>query len=206
MHNFGVMAQVLLTGENRFLSPRDFKELGVAKRSRSTTSARSALQQPWSIIGRTNFLKAATNLNLCRCSLPHLVRVRSVRDHHTRRQSHTASMDELACSEFMFWRSCLRLPHSRLGYPRSGLSRSDLVRWARRRHPATSALTSAVRGKADSLCSRVLFPGVTRMYGPAARCKRFRQPGRYGLASMYSVSDWSMCSGPSWISARMRSS
>src|SRR5262249_24078492 len=32
---------------------------------------------------------------------------------------------------------------------------------ARRRHPATSALTSAVRGKADSLCSRVLFPGVT---------------------------------------------
>jgi len=29
-------------------------------------------------------------------------------------------------SEFMFWRSCLRLPHSRLGYPRSGLSRSDL--------------------------------------------------------------------------------
>ena len=129
MHNFGVMAQVLLTGENRFLSPRDFKELGVAKRSRSTTSARSALQQPWSIIGRTNFLKAATNLNLCRCSLPHLVRVRSVRDHHTRRQSHTASMDELACSEFMFWRSCLRLPHSRLGYPRSGLSRSDLVPW-----------------------------------------------------------------------------
>src|SRR6516162_570495 len=128
MHNFGVMAQVLLTGENRFLSPRDFKELGVAKRSRSTTSARSALQQPWSIIGRTNFLKAATNLNLCRCSLPHLVRVRSVRDHHTRRQSHTASMDEVACSEFMFWRSCLRLPHSRLGYPRSGLSRSDLVR------------------------------------------------------------------------------
>jgi hypothetical protein len=27
----------------------------LAKRSRSTTSARSALQQPWSIIGRTNF-------------------------------------------------------------------------------------------------------------------------------------------------------
>ena len=134
------MAQVLLTGENRFLSPRDFKELGVAKRSRSTTSARSALQQPWSIIGRTNFLKAATNLNLCRCSLPHLVRVRSVRDHHTRRQSHTASMDELACSEFMFWRSCLRLPHSRLGYPRSGLSRSDLVLWAQSGGPGMSAL------------------------------------------------------------------
>src|SRR5260370_8756781 len=26
-----------------------------------------------------------------------------------------------------------------------------------------------------------------------------------GLASMYPASDWSMCSGPSWISARMRS-
>ena len=64
MHNFGVMAQGLLTGESRFLSPCDFKELGVAKRSRSTTSARSALRQPWSIIARTNFLKAATNLNV----------------------------------------------------------------------------------------------------------------------------------------------
>jgi hypothetical protein len=64
MHNFGVLAQGLLTGESRFLSPCDFKELGVAKRSRSTTSARSALRQPWSIIARTNFLKAATNLNV----------------------------------------------------------------------------------------------------------------------------------------------
>src|SRR5712692_5670456 len=64
MHNFGVMAQVLLNGESRFLSPCDFKELGVAKRPLSTTSARSALRQPWSIIARTNFLKAATNLNV----------------------------------------------------------------------------------------------------------------------------------------------
>jgi hypothetical protein len=63
MHNFGVMAQGLLTEESRFLSPCDFKELGVAKQSRSTTSARSALRQPWSIIARTNFLRAATNLN-----------------------------------------------------------------------------------------------------------------------------------------------
>src|ERR1700716_1616939 len=38
----------------------------------------------------------------------------------------------------------------------------------------------------------------TRMYGPAVRCKRFRQPGRCGLASMYPASDWSvLCSGPS---------
>src|SRR3977135_134522 len=63
MHNFGVMAQGLLTGESRFLCLCDFKELGVAKQSRSTTSARSALRQPWSIIARTN-LKAATNLNV----------------------------------------------------------------------------------------------------------------------------------------------
>ena len=63
MHNFGVLAQVLLTGESRFLRLCDFKELGVAKQSRSTTSARSALRHPWSIIARTNFLKAATNLN-----------------------------------------------------------------------------------------------------------------------------------------------
>jgi hypothetical protein len=26
-----------------------------------------------------------------------------------------------------------------------------------------------------------------------------------GLASMYPASDWSVCSGPPWISARMRS-
>src|SRR6266481_7828116 len=47
---------------------------------------------------------------------------------------------------------------------------------------------------------------LTPMYGPAVRCKRFRQPGRCGLASMYPASDWSvLCSGPSWISARVRS-
>src|SRR5712672_1057783 len=64
MHYFGVMAQGLLTGESRFLCLCDFKELGVAKQSRSTTYARSALRQPWSIIAPTNFLKAATNLNV----------------------------------------------------------------------------------------------------------------------------------------------
>ncbi len=34
------------------------------------------------------------------------------------------------------------------------------------------------------------------MYGPAVRCKRFRQPGRCGLASMYPASDWSACGAP----------
>jgi hypothetical protein len=46
MYNFGVMAQGLLNGESRFLSPCDFKELGVAKRPLSTTSARSAVREP----------------------------------------------------------------------------------------------------------------------------------------------------------------
>jgi class 3 adenylate cyclase len=47
---------------------------------------------------------------------------------------------------------------------------------------------------------------VTLMYGPAVRCKRFRRSGRCGLASMYPTSVWSaLCSGSSWISARIRS-
>src|SRR6516162_1702415 len=46
---------------------------------------------------------------------------------------------------------------------------------------------------------------LTPMYGPAVRCKRFRRSWRCGLASMYPASDWSICSRPSWISARMRS-
>src|SRR5437773_1910473 len=34
----------------------------------------------------------------------------------------------------------------------------------------------------------------------------FRRSGVSGLASMYPVSDWSLlCSGPSWVSARVRS-
>src|SRR5712691_8009392 len=149
MHNFGVLAQVLLTGESRFLCLCDFKELGVAKRSRSTTSARSALRHPWSIIARTNFLKAATNLNVVQ---PKLFQASRQDDH---RFSHcTVSVIQIlddadgafrilgaelrtalsattmfADKPHSLWRSCLQLPHSRLGYPRSGLSRSDLVQW-----------------------------------------------------------------------------
>jgi hypothetical protein len=37
--------------------------------------------------------------------------------------------------------------------------------------------------------------GKQAMYGPAVRCKRFRQAGVGGLASMYPVSDWS-CFAP----------
>ena len=47
---------------------------------------------------------------------------------------------------------------------------------------------------------------TTPMYGPAVRRKRFSSICRlFGLASMYPASDWSVCSGPPWISARMRS-
>ena len=48
---------------------------------------------------------------------------------------------------------------------------------------------------------------MTPMYGPAVRCKRISSIwGHCGLASMYPASDWSaLCSGPSWISARLRS-
>jgi len=47
---------------------------------------------------------------------------------------------------------------------------------------------------------------LTHMYGPAVRCKRFVELAVSGLASMYPAFDWSvLSSGPSWISARVRS-
>jgi hypothetical protein len=63
-----------------------------------------------------------------------------------------------------------------------------------------------LQGKTGSSRPTAKVTRMTPMYGPAARCKRFRQPVRCGLASMYPASDWSVWySGPSWISARMRS-
>jgi len=48
---------------------------------------------------------------------------------------------------------------------------------------------------------------LTQMYGPAVRCKKTSSGWRMcGLASMYPAFDWSLLrSGPSWISARVRS-
>src|SRR5260370_28754655 len=48
---------------------------------------------------------------------------------------------------------------------------------------------------------------MTPMYGPAVRCKRTSSCWRMcGLSSMYPAFDWSLLrSGPSWISARVRS-
>jgi hypothetical protein len=54
VHNFGVLAQVLPTGENRFPSPCDFKELRVIKRPRFTTSTLAASQHSLNGIARTD--------------------------------------------------------------------------------------------------------------------------------------------------------
>src|SRR6266403_3389577 len=50
---------------------------------------------------------------------------------------------------------------------------------------------SVVGGRTDMIG----IPGLTPMYGPAVRRKRFRRSGISGLASMYPVSDWS-CLAP----------
>src|ERR1700681_1769282 len=54
MHNFGVMARVLLNGESRFLSSCDFKELRVIKRPRFATLALAASQYSLNSIARTD--------------------------------------------------------------------------------------------------------------------------------------------------------
>src|ERR1700751_3925202 len=70
-----------------------------------------------------------------------------------------------------------RLPASRLLLPRSGLERSDFVRWPERRLPAESALVSAARGNADSFCSARAFPGLPR-FGHAALPKAHNELAR----------------------------
>ena len=57
VYNFGVMARVLLTGESRFLSSCDFKELRVIKRARFTTLTLAASQHSFCSIARTEGLK-----------------------------------------------------------------------------------------------------------------------------------------------------
>ena len=54
VHNFCVMAQASLSGENRFLSPSDFKELRVIKRARFTTLTLAASQHSLNSIARTD--------------------------------------------------------------------------------------------------------------------------------------------------------
>src|SRR5882762_5557895 len=145
-------------GKVGFSPPCDFKELGVAKRSRSTTSARSALRQPWSIIARTNIFEGPTNLNVVQPKL-----FQATRQDDLRFSDCTVSVIQILddadaafrilcgwtvlSATIMFadkphrlnertsaQRFCVLtilppVPHSRLGYPRSGLSRSDFVLW-----------------------------------------------------------------------------
>jgi hypothetical protein len=53
MHNFSVMARVLLNGESRFLASCDFKGLRVIKRARFTTAALAASQHSLNSMART---------------------------------------------------------------------------------------------------------------------------------------------------------
>src|SRR5260370_28277939 len=63
------MAQGLLAGENRFLSPCDFKELRVIKRARFTTSTLAASQRSLNGIARTDRRESRKNLALCKLKL-----------------------------------------------------------------------------------------------------------------------------------------
>src|SRR5260370_28682398 len=69
-------------------------------------------------------------------------------------------------------------PRSRRGYDVS-ISTGP----TRRQLRDNAAARSIVIG-GEEACS-VQTALLTRMYGPAVRCKKFRQPGRCGLASMY---------------------
>jgi len=70
MRNFGVMAQVLL-----FLSPCDFKELGVAKTVTFDNFCAISLATALEHHRANQFLKAATNLNFVQPKLKLLVKM-----------------------------------------------------------------------------------------------------------------------------------
>src|SRR6267142_5992516 len=65
---------------------------------------------------------------------------------------------------------------------------------------------NGVRRKTGSDWQTVKTALLTRCMVRPCVARRFRRIGGGGLASMYPASDWSvLCSGPSWISARVRS-
>ena len=75
-----------------------------------------------------------------------------------------------------------------------------------KRHPERVRCLGNTGCGEDASAPRSGEPILTHMYGPAVRRKRISSICRHsGLASMYPASDWSGCSGPSWMSARMRS-
>ena len=47
--------------------------------------------------------------------------------------------------------------------------------------PSSPARTSVVEGRAVNICSHRVFRVLTRMYGPAARCKRFSSSCRFAV-------------------------
>jgi hypothetical protein len=132
MHNFGVMAQVLLTGESRFLSPCDFKRVRRCKTVTFDNFCAISLATALEHHRANQFLKAATNLNFVQPKLKLLVKMitasviarcpsfkilddadvafcisgaelRTVLSATTMlADSRTASTDELACSDFVF--------------------------------------------------------------------------------------------------------
>src|SRR5262245_40993638 len=73
--------------------------------------------------------------------------------------------------------------------------------------PQAHPLMSAFWDTGDSTWTLPECLLMTRMYGPAVCCKKIASSWRLcGLASMYPAFDWSLlCSGPSLISARVRS-
>src|SRR5260370_22496124 len=64
---------------------------------------------------------------------------------------------------------------------------------------------SAHRGGAEIIATPVEGRILTQCMVRPCVARGFVELAFSGLASMYPASDWSMCSGPSWISARMRS-
>src|SRR5262249_38831616 len=103
------------------------------------------------------------------------------------------------------------LPLSTLSLPHHGLLPRIAVS-VRRNHGSPTVSTRVLQhnqGKADMARPPPPYRPVANdpIYGPAVRCKKI-SPSWWmcGLASMYPAFDWSLlCSGPSWISARVRS-
>ena len=67
--------------------------------------------------------------------------------------------------------------------------------------PAICPLLRASRRRADVAATTAPDPDV---WSGRASQEGFVETAAYGLASMYLASRWSSCSGPSWISARVR--
>jgi hypothetical protein len=61
------------------------------------------------------------------------------------------------------------------------------------------------RGRCVFWALAIAFRVLTQCMVRPCVARGFIDPADNGLASMYPASDWSVCSGPSWISARLRS-